>query len=151
MKIILREDVDNLGNSGDIVVVKDGYARNYLLPRRLAMLANSGSVAQLEHEKKVIAARQAKLRESAVQRAAALDALTLTIARRVGAEGKLFGSVTVLDIAESLTASGQKVDRRSIRLAEPIRALGAYVVEMRIHREVIGQIKVNVVADSGPQ
>jgi large subunit ribosomal protein L9 len=148
MKLILREDVYNLGKSGELVTVKDGYARNYLLPRNLGMLANAANVRQLDHEKQVIELRQQKLKGGAVEQSKKLEAIAIKIARKVGEQDKLFGSVTALDIAEALAAQGQKIDRRLIHLPEPIRALGQFEVELRLHREVSTKIKVEVVGQA---
>jgi large subunit ribosomal protein L9 len=147
MKVILREDVYNLGKSGEIVSVKDGYGRNYLLPRKLAVLANPKNVKQLEHERAVISARQEKMRGAAQDQAKKLETVSVRIARKVGEQDKLYGSVTALDIAEALAAQGQKIDRRHIHLLEPIKALGSYDVEMRLHRDVTAKIKVEVAAE----
>jgi large subunit ribosomal protein L9 len=148
MKLILREDVYNLGHSGELVTVRDGYGRNYLLPRKLAVLANEQNVRQLEHEKAVIEARQAKLRAGAEAQAGKINAVQVKIARKVGEQDKLYGSVTALDIAEALAAQGQKLDRRHIHLPEPIKALGQYEVEIRLHRDVTAKVKVEVVAEA---
>ena len=148
MKLSLREDVYNLGKSGELVIVKDGYARNYLLPRNLGMLANAANVRQLDHEKQVIELRQQKLKGGAVEQSKKLEAIAIKIARKVGEQDKLFGSVTALDIAEALAAQGQKIDRRLIHLPEPIRALGQFEVELRLHREVSTKIKVEVVGQA---
>ena len=148
MKLILREDVYNLGKSGELVTVKDGYARNYLLPRNLGMLANAANVRQLDHEKQVIELRQQKMKGGAVEQAKKLEAVTVKIARKVGEQDKLFGSVTALDIAEALAAAGHKLDRRLIHLPEPIRAVGQYEIEIRLHREVAAKIKVEVVGET---
>jgi len=147
MQIILREDVHNLGKSGDLVKVKDGYGRNFLLPQNKAVLANAKNVRQLEHQKAVIAARQAKLKASADAQASKLSGIQLKIARKVGEQDKLFGSVTALDIAEALAAQGQKVDRRHVHLPEPLKALGSFEVEVRLHRDVNAKIKVDVVKE----
>ena len=144
MKLILREDVYNLGKSGELVSVKEGYARNYLLPRNLAMLASSANVRQLDHEKKVIELRQAKLKGGAMEQAKKLEGVKITIKRKVGEQEKLFGSVTALDIAEALAAAGHKLDRRLIHLPEPIRAIGAFPVEVRLHTEVTAKLTVTV-------
>lgn len=144
MKVILREDVYNLGKSGELVTVKEGYARNFLLPRNLAMLANDANVRQLEHEKKVIDLRQAKLKGSAQEEAKKLSKVSVTIKRKVGEQDKLFGSVTALDVAEALAASGHKLDRRLIHLPEPIRSVGSFAVEVRLHREVVATVTVLV-------
>lgn len=144
MKLILREDVYNLGKSGELVNVKEGYARNYLLPRNLAMLASSANVRQLDHEKKVIELRQQKLKGGAQEQAKKLEGVKVTIKRKVGEQDKLFGSVTALDIAEALAAAGHKLDRRVIHLPEPIRAVGEFPVEIRLHREVTAKLNVTV-------
>ena len=144
MKVILREDVPNLGKSGDLVSVKPGFGRNYLLPRKLAVLANEANVRQLTHDREVIAAQQAKLRGAAQTQAQKLEAVVVRISRKVGEQDKLFGSVTSLDIAEALAAQGLKVDRRAIHLAEPIKTTGKHAVEIRLHREVTSTIHVEV-------
>ena len=148
MKVILREDVTNLGRSGEIVAVKDGFGRNYLLPRKLAVLASDKNVRQLEHEKSVITARQAKLKAGAVETAKKIGAVSVSIARKVGEQDKLYGSVTALDIAEALAAKGTQVDRRHVHLDEPIKALGTYEVELRLHHVVTAKVKVEVVAEA---
>jgi large subunit ribosomal protein L9 len=147
MKVILREDVHNLGKSGELVSIRDGFGRNFLLPRKMAVLANEQNVRHLEHEKGVIAARQAKLKSGAETQAKTLSGISLKIARKVGEQDKLFGSVTALDIAEGMAAAGQKVDRRSIHLPEPIKALGSFEVEVRLHHDVHAKIKVEVVKE----
>jgi large subunit ribosomal protein L9 len=144
MKLILREDVYNLGNSGEVVTVKDGYARNFLLPRNLAMLASDANVRQLDHEKKVISVRQDKLKGAAQEQAKALSNVSVKIKRKVGEQDKLFGSVTALDIAEALAAAGHKFDRRLIHLPEPIKAVGSFPVELRLHRDVHTSVTVVV-------
>lgn len=147
MRVILREDVPNLGKSGELVNVKDGFGRNFLLPRKLAVIASEQNVRQLEHEKAVITARQAKLKGAAEEQAKKLGNVSVKIARKVGEQDKLFGSVTALDIAEALAAAGHKVDRRHLHLPEPIKALGNYDVEIRMHREVTAKVKVEVVKE----
>ena len=147
MKVILREDVYNLGKSGELVTVKDGYARNFLLPRNLALLASAANVHQLEHEKKVIELRQAKLKGAAAEEAKKLEGVKVTIKRKVGEQDKLFGSVTTLDISDALTGQGIKLDRRQIHLAEPIKTTGSFEVEVRLHPEVPAKIKVDVVPE----
>ena len=148
MKVILREDVPNLGKSGELVSVKPGFGRNYLLPRKLAVLANEANVRQLEHDRAVIAARQAKLRDAAQTQAQKLDAVVVKIARKVGEQDKLYGSVTSLDIAEALAGQGLKIDRRAIHLAEPIKTTGKHAVEVRLHRDVASTIHVEVVPEA---
>lgn len=147
MRVILREDVPNLGKSGELVNVKDGFGRNFLLPKKLAVIASETNVRQLEHEKAVITARSAKLKGAAEEAAKKLGSVTVKIARKVGEQDKLFGSVTALDIAEAMAAAGHKVDRRHLHLAEPIKAIGNYEVEIRMHREVTAKIKVEVVKE----
>jgi large subunit ribosomal protein L9 len=147
MKVILREDIDGLGKSGELVTVKDGFGRNYLLPRKKAVLANEQNIRQLEHEKSVISARNAKLKGAAEELAKKVGALQVTIKRKVGEQDKLFGSVTALDIAEALAAQGQQVDRRGLHLPEPIKTVGKHEVELRLHREVAAKIKVEVVPE----
>lgn len=148
MKVILREDVANLGRSGELVTVKDGFGRNYLLPRQMAVLANERNIKQLEHEKGVISARQAKLKGAAEAQAKGLGNAQVKISRKVGEQDKLFGSVTALDIAEALASQGKKVDRRAIHLPEPIKSVGTFDVEIRLHREVVAKIKVEVTPEA---
>jgi large subunit ribosomal protein L9 len=148
MKVILREDIHNLGKSGDLVQVKPGFGRNYLIPRKLAVLASQANLRQLEHERQVISAQQAKLKGAAQEIAKKLESVQIKIARKVGEQDKLYGSVTALDVAEALAAAGQKIDRRHIHLVDPIKALGSYDVEIRLHRDVPAKVKVEVVAAS---
>jgi large subunit ribosomal protein L9 len=147
MKVILREDIDGLGKSGELVTIKDGFGRNYLLPRKKAVLASEQNLRQLEHEKGVISARNAKLKGAAEALAKKIGSAKVTIKRKVGEQDKLFGSVTALDIAEALAAQGQQVDRRGIHLPEPIKTVGHHEVELRLHRDVVAKIKVDVVAE----
>ncbi|MCY1021463.1 MULTISPECIES: 50S ribosomal protein L9 [Pyxidicoccus] len=147
MKVILREDIDNLGKSGDLVTVKDGFGRNYLLPRKKAVLASEQNMRQLEHEKAVLTARNAKLKGAAEEQAKKIGNIKVTIKRKVGEQDKLFGSVTALDIAEAVAAQGQTVDRRALHLPEPIKSTGHFEVELRLHRDVVAKIKVDVVAE----
>ncbi|HZI10475.1 MAG TPA: 50S ribosomal protein L9 [Myxococcus sp.] len=147
MKVILREDIENLGKSGDLVTVKDGFGRNYLLPRKKAVLASEQNLRQLEHERSVLTARNAKLKGAAEEQAKKIGNIKVTIKRKVGEQDKLYGSVTVLDIAEAVASQGQQIDRRHIHMPEPIKALGSYEVELRLHREVTAKIKVEVAAE----
>ncbi len=147
MKVILREDIDGLGKSGELVTIKDGFGRNYLLPRKKAVLANEQNLRQLEHEKSVITARSAKLKGAAEELARKVGSMKVSIKRKVGEQDKLFGSVTALDIAEAVAAQGQTIDRRAIHLADPIKSTGHYEVELRLHREVVAKIKVEVVPE----
>ena len=145
MQLILKEDLDNLGKSGEVVNVKPGYGRNYLLPRGLAVLATAGDIKRVEHEKRVIAARTAKLSKEAQAEADRLSQVTVSIARAVGEEDKLFGSVTSRDIAEALAEKGVTVDAKKIDLAEPLKALGMTEVPIKLGRGVAAKIKVWVV------
>ncbi|MEC7519424.1 MAG: 50S ribosomal protein L9 [Myxococcota bacterium] len=148
MQVVLRDDVENLGRSGELVRVKPGYARNYLLPRGLAAIATHGNVAQIEHEKKAAVARAKKLRASAEERAAELSKVSVEISAQAGENQKLFGSVGSKDIAEALTAKGVEVDRKKIQLDEPIKELGDYDIAIKLGYEVSATIKVKVVAAS---
>ena len=147
--VLLREDVDNLGVRGEIVKVKAGYARNYLLPRKLAVEATAGNVKQIEGERKALAKREAKDRASAELQAQQLRALALNFERKVGEHGLLYGSVTSMDIAEALRAQGYEVDRRKIQLREPIKETGDFTVNVRLHREVTVELPVKVTAEGG--
>src|SRR5262245_14636166 len=144
MQVILRDDLDNLGKSGEVVNVKPGYARNYLLPRGLAIRANAGDIARGDHGKSVIAARTAKLSKAAQAEADKLSSVSVSIARAVGEEDKLYGSVTTRDIAEALREQGVTVDSKKIHLAEPIKALGDFEVPVKLGRGVSATIKVSV-------
>ena len=148
MDIILREDVDKLGTRGQVVKVAAGYARNFLLPRRLAVAATDSNKKIVEQE------RQAHLRKEAVQMTEAADlakllgSASISIARKAGENGQLFGSVTASDIADALDAQKFNIDRRKIQLDEPIRTLGEHKVTLRLHREVSTEINVSVVAEA---
>lgn len=146
MKVILRESVANLGVAGDVVEVKGGYGRNYLIPKKKAVLATVGNIRQIEHEKRVALAHQAKVKAGATELAKRLASVELTIARRVGEQDKLFGSVTAIDIAEELDPHNLGIERRQIHLEEPIRTLGTFEVPVRLHHDVTQVVKVNVVA-----
>jgi large subunit ribosomal protein L9 len=147
MEVILREHVDNLGRRGDVVKVADGYARNYLLPRKLALAVTEANKRQIDRERKVADAREAEERQTAEAFGSRLAQIELTIARRVGETEALYGSVTSADIAAALAAKGLEVDRRKIQLDEPIKQLGEYTVPVRLHREVTGQVKLAVVKE----
>ena len=147
MEVILREHVDNLGRRGEIVKVADGYARNYLLPRKLALLATAGNKQHVERERKILEVREAEERGQAQAVAARLAALTITISRRVGDTEQLYGSVTASDIADFLREKGFEIDRRKLILPEPIKALGEFDVPLKLHREVTVPLKVHVVKE----
>lgn len=144
IQVILKEDVPNLGRSGDLVAVKPGYGRNYLIPQGLALVATRKNVAEMEHHKKQIEVAAAKLRKDAESVAARLQGVTVRLERQVGEGDRLFGSVGTRDIEEALLAQGHKVDRRKIALAEPIKALGEFSVDVKIARDVAAQIKIIV-------
>jgi len=148
MKLILREDVENLGRGGDVVDVKPGYGRNFLLPRGLAVVANPKNLREIEHQKGVATAKAAKLKASAEAVAKRLSDTPVTLKRKVGEQDKLFGSVTALDIAEALSARGLQIDRRSIDLADPIKTVGDFEVPVKLHHDVIGKAKVKVEAEA---
>src|SRR4029079_9757233 len=147
MEVILREHVDNLGRRSEIVKVADGYARNYLLPRKLALLATEGNKKQIERERAKFEAKEAEERQVVQAQADRRRNVEVVIARRVGDTDALYGSVTTSDIAEALAARGFDVDRRKLQLAEPIKKLGDYDVPLRLHRDVITPLKVKVVAE----
>jgi large subunit ribosomal protein L9 len=147
MKLILREDVENLGRGGDVVDVKPGYGRNFLLPRGLAVNANPKNLREIEHQKSVASAKAAKLKASATAVAKRLSETPVTLKRKVGDQEKLFGSVTALDIAEALAARGLQIDRRSIELAEPIKTIGEFEVSVKLHHDIVGKAKVKVEAE----
>ena len=147
MQVILRDDMDNLGKSGEVVNVKPGYARNYLLPRGLAVKATASDVARVEHDKRVIAARTAKLAKEAQAEADKLSQVSVSIARAVGEEDKLYGSVTSRDIAEALRAQGLTVDAKKIHLEEPIKTLGMTEVSVKVASGVSAAVKVWVVKE----
>jgi large subunit ribosomal protein L9 len=145
MQVILKEDVPNLGKSGDLVNVKPGYGRNFLIPRGMAVLATAGNIKQIEHDKAIITARNAKLQKDAQAVADRLAALEVQIERQVGDEDKLFGSVTARDIAEALADKGVTIDHKKMHLAEPIKTVGYHTVEIKLGQGVVGRIKVAVV------
>lgn len=148
-QVLLREDIDNLGARGEIVRVKAGYARNYLLPRNLAVEATANNVRQIEGEKAALAKREAKERSSAELQADQLKKLTLTFERKVGEAGVLYGSVTSMDIAHALEEQGYEIDRRKIVLREPIKRFGDYSVPVRLHRDVTLELPIKVLGEGG--
>src|SRR5262249_19616563 len=149
MEVILREHVDNLGRRGEIVKVADGYARNYLLPRKLALLATEGNKKQIERERVKFDAKELEEKNVAEAVADRLKTVEIEIARRVGETDVLYGSVTSSDIAESLAAKGFDLDKRKLHLQEPIKKLGAFEVPVKLHREVTANLKGRVVAEGG--
>ena len=147
MEVILREHVDNLGRRGDLVKVADGYARNYLLPRKLALLATDGNKKVIEREKVKFDIKEAEEQKVAQAVADRLATVEIEIARKVGETDALFGSVTNADVAEALAAKGFDIDRRKIQLHEPIKKLGDYTVPGKLHRDVTVPLKVKVAAE----
>jgi large subunit ribosomal protein L9 len=145
LEIILRKDVENLGAAGELVSVRPGYGRNYLIPRGLALAATRGNIAQLEHQKRIIAAEQARVRAEHAKMAEALKGVSVAIARKKGGDGKLFGSVSTKDIAEALAMQNINVDRKLIKLDDPFKAVGSYEVPVRFSSDVSVDIRVNVV------
>jgi large subunit ribosomal protein L9 len=148
MEIILVEEMPNLGEVGDIVSVKSGYARNFLFPRGIAIFANERQKRRVAHDRQQLEARVSKLREAASSEADKLSKVSLTIEKAAGENGKLFGSVTTMEVEAMLRAQGFEIDRRRIVLGEPIKALGESTIEIKLHRDVRANIKVSVVAQS---
>jgi large subunit ribosomal protein L9 len=148
MEIILREDIDNLGARGQVVKVAPGYARNYLLPRRLAVAATDANRKIVEQERQAHLRKEAVLKTESEDLAKLLSNVTVSIARKAGENGQLFGSVTAADIADALTAQKFNIDRRKIQLDDPIRALGDYKVPVRLHRDVSAEVSVSVTAEA---
>jgi large subunit ribosomal protein L9 len=145
LSLILTKDVEDVGRAGELVSVKPGYGRNYLIPRGLALLATRGNVAQMEHHRRSIAAEQERIQAQHAQMAKDLEKTSVSIARKTGRDEKLFGSVTARDISEALAAQNIALDRRLIRLDEPIRATGTFEVPVRFSADVEISLKVNVV------
>ena len=145
MEVILREHVDNLGRRGDVVKVAEGYARNYLLPRKLALPVTESNKRQIERERKLAEARDMEEKGAAEAVANRLTQIEIEIARRVGENETLYGSVTSADIAQALKDKGFEIDKRKITLAEPLKALGESTIPVKIHREVTARVKVKVV------
>jgi|SRR4051812_47522760 large subunit ribosomal protein L9 len=149
MEVILREHVDNLGRRGEIVKVADGYARNFLLPRKLALPATEGNKKHVERERKIMESREAEDKAQAEAIASRLAAVDISIARRVGETEQLYGSVTAGDIADFLKAKGFEIDRRKLILPEPIKTIGDHNVPLKLHREVTVPLVVKVVKEGG--
>ena len=147
MKVILCEDVDNLGPMGDIVNVAAGYARNFLLPRRMAVAADSASAKQIEHEMRIIKKRENLQREVYQDRIKGFEGITVEMTAKAGAEEKLYGSITTLHIAAKLHEMGHDIDRRKLVLSEPIRSLGEHIVRLRLMKDVESDIRIVVTAD----
>jgi large subunit ribosomal protein L9 len=149
MEVILKEDIPNVGKMGEVVRVRDGYARNYLLPRGLVLVANKKNLKTYEHQKRVVESQKSRVQKQANTLSDKLKDVALVIPARAGEEGRLFGSVTNMDIEKALKAQGHEVERRKIHLAEPIKALGDYEVPIRLTADVQANIKVSVVPEDG--
>jgi len=146
MKVILSEDVKNLGIMGDVVNVSDGYARNFLFPKKFAVEANTKNLKEFEHNKKIIAERAAKIKESFKSVAEKLASVTLTIKAKTGEDDKLFGSVTNMNVAEALALEGFDIDKKKI-VMEPIKKLGEYSAAIKLHTDLSAEVKINVVQE----
>ena len=148
MEVILCADVPKLGHRGEVVTVAEGYARNYLLPRKMAVMASAGNKKVIEQEKAAAVRREVSDKAQAEQLAKMLADVTVVVARKAGEEDQLYGSVTSIDVAEALQAKGYSVDRRKIQLEDPIRTLGEFQVPLRLHRDVEAAVKLQVVRET---
>lgn len=148
MEIILQEDVDKLGNRGQVVTVKEGYARNYLLPQKLAIPANASNMKRLEKMRSAFAKKEATEREAAQQQAAQLSTVALKLSRKAGDNNQLFGSVTSGDIADALKAQGYEIDKRKIQLNDPIKLVGEYPITLKLYRDVTATVTLSVDRES---
>jgi large subunit ribosomal protein L9 len=149
MEVILKEDILNLGKMGEVVRVRDGYARNYLLPRGLVLIADKKTLKNFEHQKRVVESQKDRVVKQAQILADKVAQISLTMPVKAGEEGKLFGSVTNIDIEKALKAKGFDVDRRKIQLAQPIKVLGDYEVPVRFTSDETANVKVSVVSEAG--
>jgi large subunit ribosomal protein L9 len=147
MELILREDIEKLGQRGEVVNVAPGYARNFLLPKRLAVVANASNKKIVDQEREAHLRREAKLQSEAADLAKLLSAVTVTITQKAGEEGHLFGSVNPKDIAEALEKQNYTIDRRKIQLADPIKQVGEYKIPVKLHKDVTAEITVIVAAE----
>jgi len=147
MKIILKEDIKKIGKMGQIVDVANGYARNYLVPKGLAVEASTKNLRSLEHERKIIQEKAKKLKDSAQDIASRISSMTLTIKAKAGEEEKLFGSVTTMDIAEALLNEGLEIDKKKISLEEPIKRLGSYSVQIKLHSDVSVPLNIQIIQE----
>lgn len=146
VKLILREDVDKLGEAGELVTVRPGFARNFLLPQGKALLATAASIKELEHHQRIVAERVERERKDQLAQRDRLQQLTIEITAKAGEEGRLFGSVTASQIADLIAARGIEIDRRKIQLDEPLKDLGDHLVPIRLFKDVIANVKVKVTA-----
>jgi large subunit ribosomal protein L9 len=148
MQIILQEDIDKLGHRGEVVTVKPGYARNFLLPRKLAIEATTGNMKALERIRGALAKKTATELEAAQKQAALLNGVSLAFKRKTGENDQMFGSVTSADIAEGLAAQGFKIEKRQVQIADPLKALGEYAVTIKVFRDVTAEVKIHVEKES---
>lgn len=147
MEVILKEDIPNVGKMGEVVRVRDGYARNYLLPRGLVLIANKKNLKSFEHQKRVVAAQKERVLKQAHTLSEKLSQISLVIGVKTGEEGRLFGSVTNMDIEKAIRAKGFNIERRRIHLVEPIKALGDYEVPVRLTSDLTATIRVSVISE----
>jgi large subunit ribosomal protein L9 len=147
MKVILKDDVKSLGHMGEVVNVSDGYARNFLIPKKLAVEANTSNIKEFEHHKKIIGEKAAKIKDASKSTAEKLAALTLTIRAKAGEEDRLFGSVTSMDISQALAAEGFDIDKKKIHIDEPIKRIGEYAVQVKLHADIAATVSIHVVAE----
>jgi large subunit ribosomal protein L9 len=147
MQVILLEDVSSLGKAGDLVKVSDGYGRNYLVPQKKAILATEKNIKVLDHQKRLVQHRMAKTKKDIQKIAQEIESLSCTFAKAVGESGKLFGSVTSMEIEAFLKENGLEVDRKKIHLEEPIKSVGMFTVPIKLHADVTAQLKVWVVQE----
>ena len=150
MKVVLQDHVENLGERGDVVAVSAGYARNYLLPRKLALAANTANLRYVEEQRKLWQVRDSREVAEAEAAAARLGSLELEVLKKAGEAGTLYGSVTSSEIAELLAARGIEVDRRKLQIAAPIKAVGAYEIKLKLHAKVVARFTLRVVSEGGP-
>lgn len=148
MQIILQEDIDKLGHRGEVVTVKPGYARNFLLPRKLAIEATTGNMKALERIRGALAKKTATELEAAQKQAALLNGVSLAFKRKTGENDQMFGSVTSADIAEGLAAQGFKIEKRQVQIPDPLKALGEYSVTIKVFRDVTAEVKIHVEKES---
>ena len=148
MQIILQEDIDKLGHRGEVVTVKPGYARNYLLPKKLAIEATTGNMKALERIRGALAKKTATELEAAQKQAALLNGVSLAFKRKTGENDQMFGSVTSADIAEGLASQGFKIEKRQVQIPDPLKALGEYAVAIKVFRDVAAEVKIHVEKES---
>ncbi len=148
MQIILQEDIDKLGHRGEVVTVKPGYARNYLLPKKLAIEATTGNMKALERIRGALAKKTATELEAAQKQAALLNGVSLAFKRKTGENDQMFGSVTSADIAEGLASQGFKIEKRQVQIPDPLKALGEYTVAIKVFRDVAAEVKIHVEKES---